>query len=247
MKKEIEELKKKNKKLENLQNIQGDLFKMLIHDLKGPVGEIMANIDLLNHEKSLSEYGQEYLETAIVGCENLLSMILNILDISKMEEGRMNLNKSSFKIEEIIEGKFQKIKALGKQNEIDFKLEVKGKLKPVYADLEIIERVLSNLLLNAIAFSYPKSEIKLTAEYAEDKDFLKVSVQDHGKGISEEDIDQIFDKFCQGTQNENVRKYSTGLGLTFCKMAVEAHHGKIRVESKEGKGSNFSFTIPVVT
>ncbi len=247
LEKKIQELEEKNKKLEGLQAIQGDLFKMIIHDLKGPVGEIMANLDLLNYEKSLSDSGRECLETGILGCENLLRMILNILDISKIEEGCMNLNKNSFKIEEVIKEKVQKVNALGKQNEISFKVGFKGELKHICADREIIERVLSNLLLNAIAYSYPKSEINIIAEPASEKDFLKVSVQDQGKGIPEEYINQIFDKFCQGTKNGKRKKFSTGLGLTFCKMAIEAHQGKIWVESKEDQGSLFSFTIPVGT
>lgn len=245
LKKEIQNLKEKNKKLEDLQVTQGDLFRMLIHDLKGPVGEIMANLDLLNYDESLSKDNREYLETSILGCENLFRMILNILDISKMEEGRLNLNKNTFKIEEMIKEKIKKIDAVAKQNEICFTMDFKEGLKPVNADCEIIERVLSNLFSNAIAFSEPKSEIKIIVELVAEKNFLKVSVIDQGKGIPEEYLDKIFGKYCQETKNGDRRRYSTGLGLTFCKMAVEAHNGKIWVESKEGKGSTFSFTVPI--
>ena len=240
----IQGLKEENKKLNELQVTQGDLFKMLVHDLKGPVGEIMANLDLLHYDKSLSEENREYLDTSILGCDSLLRMVLNILDISKMEEGRLNLNNNTFKIEEVIKEKIEKIKAVAVQNEINFSMDFKGELKPVNADREIIERVLSNLFLNALAFSFPNSEIKVVAEQKENEGFMKVSVIDQGKGIPEEYVDKIFEKFTQETKNGDRRKHSTGLGLTFCKMAIEAHKGKIWVESKEGKGSTFSFTIP---
>ena len=243
LKKDIRELEKKNKKLVDIQNTQGDLFKMIIHDLKGPVGEITANLDLLNCDKSLSDLNREYLETAIMGCENLYRMILNILEISKIEEGSMILNKKSFHIDEMITESIKKIKTIAKQNEICVTMEAKGELKPVDADKEIIERVLSNLLLNAISYSPPQSEIKIIVEPNGEKDFLKVSVADQGKGIPKEFQKKIFDKFCQEVKNGNRIQHSTGLGLTFCKMALEAHNGMIWVESKEGKGSTFSFTL----
>ncbi len=244
LKKDIRELEKKNKGLEKLQSQQGDLFKMIIHDLKGPVGEITANLDLLNCDKSLSELNREYLETAIMGCENLCRMILNILEISKIEEGSLILNKKPFRIDEIIKESIKKIKTIAKQNEIRITVEAKGELKPVNADQEIIERVLSNLLLNAMSFSPPQSEIKIIAEPKGEKDFIKVSVADQGKGIPKEFQKKIFDKFFQEVKDGDRIQHSTGLGLTFCKIAIEAHNGMIWVESKEGKGSTFSFTIP---
>jgi K+-sensing histidine kinase KdpD len=121
-----------------------------------------------------------------MGCENLYRMILNILEISKIEEGRMILNKKSFQIDEIIKESIKKIKTIAKQNEICVTMEVKGEAESVNADQEIIERVLLNLLLNAISFSPPQSEIKIIAEPEGEKDFLKVSVADQGKGIPEE-------------------------------------------------------------
>ncbi len=225
---------------------QEDFFKMIIHDLKGPLGEIMANLDLLSYEKSLSESNREYLETAILGCENLFQMVLNILDTSKMEEGRMILNKSAFRIEDIIKESVRKVKAVGKQNEINFVIDLKGDIKEINADQDIIERVLSNLLLNAISYSFPKTVIKIIAEPG-DKYFLKISVVDQGRGIPEEYQDKIFNKYYQKNKNGIRQKYSSGLGLTFCKMAIEAHNGQIWVESREGKGSALRFTIPVST
>ena len=223
---------------------QEDFFKMIIHDLKGPLGEIMANLDLLSYEKSLSGPNKEYLETAVIGCENLFQIVLNIIDTSKMEEGRMILNKSAFRIEDIIEESVRRVKTIGKQNENHFVIDLKGDIKELIADQNIIERVLSNLLLNAISYSFPKTEIKVIAEPG-DKYLLKISIVDQGRGIPEEFQDKIFDKYHQATKNGVPHKNSSGLGLTFCKMAIEAHNGRIWVESREGKGSSFHFTIPM--
>ena len=247
LEKKIEELKEKKENLEKLHNTQGDLFKMLIHDLKGPVGEITANLDLLNCEKSLSEINREYVETAMMGCENLYRMILNILEISKMEEGCMSLNKKTFQMDEIIQERMKKLKAVLNQNEICVTMKIDEELQPVNADWEIIDRVLSNLLLNAISYSPQKSEIKIVVEPNGEKDFLRVKITDQGKGIPKEFLEKIFDKFSQEVKNGDRRQFSTGLGLTFCKMAVEAHNGIIWVKSEMGKGSTFVFTLPTIT
>ena len=108
--------------------------------------------------------------------------------------------------------------------------------------------MLTNLVLNALEHSSPDSDITMAAEAHKEKDenYVKVSVIDHGKGISKDYIDKVFDKFCQEATDGERRKGSTGLGLTFCKMAVEAHKGKIWVESEEDKGSTFSFIIPAI-
>lgn len=245
LKNKIKELEEKNNTLQELQNTHGDLFKMIIHDLKGPVGEITANLDLLKNDKSLSEYNQEFVETSILGCDDLYRMILNILEISKIEEGQMVLNKKPFRIEEVIDEKTRKIKTLANQNKISLEMEIKGKLKPMNADKDIIERVLANLLMNAISYSPFEGKITVTAEPAENEKFVKVSVSDQGRGIPEDSQKNIFDKFSQEVKNGDRTKYSTGLGLTFCKLAVEAHNGTIWVESKVGEGSTFSFKIPV--
>lgn len=238
-----EELKRKNNELIELQKIKEDLTSMIVHDLKGPLGEIMSNLDLLTYIQNLSTEDKEVLDTAIQGCENLLGMVMNLLDISKMEEGRMKLNREQFNIGELIKTKIDKMKVLAAQKEVKLKASLTDNDITITADKEIIERIIANLINNAISYSFPGREIEVKA--GKEGVFLKVSVKDEGKGIPKDFHDKIFEKFSQRIEDGIRRRSSTGLGLTFCKMAVEAHGGKIWVESEEGKGSTFFFTIPI--
>jgi two-component system sensor histidine kinase KdpD len=238
-----EELKQKNDELIQLQRMKEDLTSMIVHDLKGPLGEIMSNLDLLNYIQNLSAEDKEVLDTAIQGCENLLGMVMNLLDISKMEEGRMKLNRDQFQIGELIRSKIERMKVVALQKELKMTVSLPDGDIPITADKEIIERIIANLVNNAISYSFQGREIETKAE--RDNDFVKISVRDEGKGIPKDFIDKVFEKFSQKTEDGVRRRSSTGLGLTFCKMAVETHGGKIWVESEEGKGSAFFFTLPV--
>ncbi|MBI3813811.1 MAG: GAF domain-containing protein [Nitrospinae bacterium] len=238
-----EELKKKNDELIQLQRMKEDLTSMIVHDLKGPLGEIMSNLDILTYNQNLSTEDKEVLETGIQGCENLLGMVMNLLDISKMEEGRMKLNRDQFQIGELIQNKIERMKVVALQKELKMTVSLPDGDIPITADKEIIERIIANLVNNAIAYSFQGREIKTKAE--RDNDFVKISVRDEGKGIPKDFQDKVFEKFSQKTEDGVRRRSSTGLGLTFCKMAVETHGGKIWVESEEGKGSTFFFTLPI--
>jgi two-component system sensor histidine kinase KdpD len=246
LKEELEEekrrLKRKNEDLLTLEQIRDDLINMIVHDLKGPLGEIMANLDLLSYAQLGSEH-RECLDTAIEGSENLLRMILNLLDIKRMEEGKLELHYETFDVGEIIEEVVKRLKTLSKQKEIDIKIVLDEKVSTWIADRSIIERVLSNLLINAIKCSYRGGKVEIIARYHHEGKQLSVEVKDNGKGIPQGLHQKIFEKFSQVDGDYAERKYSTGLGLTFCKMAVEAHQGKIWVKSKEGKGSTFIFYL----
>jgi len=238
-----EELKRKNKELIELQKIKEDLTSMIVHDLKGPLGEIMSNLDLLTYNQNLSPEDKEVLDTAIQGCENLLGMVMNLLDISKMEEGRMKLNRLQFNLGELIQTKTDKMKVLAAQKEVKLKVSLSDSSIMITADKEIIERIIANLVNNAISYSLPGGNIEVKA--GKEGEFIKVSVRDEGRGIPKDFHEKIFEKFNQKIEDGIRRRSSTGLGLTFCKMAIEAHSGKIWVESEEGKGSTFFFTIPI--
>ncbi|MBI4379080.1 MAG: GAF domain-containing protein [Nitrospinae bacterium] len=238
-----EELKRKNDELLELQRLKEDLTSMIVHDLKGPLGEIMSNLDILTYNQNLSSEDREVLDTSIQGCVNLLGMVMNLLDISKMEEGKMRLNREEFNLSELIQGKIKNMNVLAIQKEVRIKANLSHNTILITSDKEIVERIIANLINNAIAYSFPKKEIEVEA--GQEGDFVKISVKDEGKGIPREFHEKIFEKFSQRTEDGVRRRSSTGLGLTFCKMAVEAHGGKIWVESEEEKGSTFSFTLPM--
>lgn len=241
---ERERLKRKNQELLSLEQIKEDLVNMIIHDLKGSLGEISANLDLLSYGE-LESNDREYLDTATQGCEALLRMILNLLDVRRMEEGRLKLYCEEFDLGEVIGGVVEKHKTTIKQKEVEVKLVIDEKLSTWIADRSLIERVLSNLLTNAIGYSHRGGEIEIISTYHQETKLLRVEVKDNGKGIPEEFQQKIFDKFSQVDSHYADRRHGTGLGLTFCKMALEAHQGKIWVESEEGRGSSFILLLPL--
>jgi signal transduction histidine kinase len=166
---------------------------------------------------------------------------MNLLDISKMETGKMPLNMVSVSIPDVILKKTEELKIIANQKDIKFKFHFMDNLPYIKADVEILKRLIANLVNNAISYSKAGSVISITA--TKEETFLKVKIKDTGKGIPKQFQSMIFDKY--GQVNEGVRRYgSTGLGLTFCKMAVEAHGGTIGVFSEEEKGSEFFFSLP---
>ena len=249
LKEDLEEerrrLKIKNKELLALEQMREDLINMIIHDLKGPLGEITANLDLLSYVQ-LESQDRECLDTAIQGGENLLRMILNMLDVRKMEDGKLKLHYEEFDVCELIEGVIGKIKTLIKQKEMEVKTVIDENVFTWVADRSLIERVLVNLLNNAIRYSHQGGKVEIRSRYNHKSKQLQMEVRDNGKGIPREFQQKIFEKFGQVDADFSDRKNSTGLGLTFCRMAVEAHQGKIWVESGEEKGSRFIFLLPLM-
>ncbi|MBF0120732.1 MAG: GAF domain-containing protein [Desulfobacterales bacterium] len=242
LKKHKSSLNEKNRSLIKLEKIRTELFSMLIHDLKGPISEIVANLDILFY--TVSSENLEYLEAAQAGCETLFRMISNLLDISRMEEGSLKLLLERIEPKGLIREavsrlpgviKIKGIKILEKFPEEDKRLIILG-------DREILLRVMQNLLMNAIRYSSQDGTIEVGFEdiYNERVTFF---IKDNGPGVPEHLQETIFDKFFQ-VKTEH-KQYSVGLGLTFCKLAVSSHKGKIFVESDGKSGSSFKFALPI--
>lgn len=237
---EKEKMKSIHKELRKQEELKENLMNMIVHDLKGPIGEIMANLSMLSSAE-LQRDESEMLVTAQVGGENLLAMVLNILDISKMEEGKLRMKIEELDMQEVVKEKIEQLDALLKLDNKEIKCHFDSGGNVVRGDRSLITRVLANLLNNAINYSPIGGVITIRLERRGGKELL-VSVEDCGPGIPEDSREKIFIKF-EGSKDDRNR-YSTGLGLAFCKMAVNAHGGDIWVESEEGKGSIFRFTLP---
>jgi len=169
----------------------------------------------------------------------LLSLINDILDIAKLESGRMTINLSDCDLKMICQRSIEMAGGLALKKSITIRTESKEDFPKIKADPELIERVFSNLLGNALKFT-PESG-SITVSLKELSDRVEVSVEDTGEGIPPEYVERIFDKF---QQVAGQRKGGTGLGLTICKHIVEAHSGEIWAESKLGQGAKFIFTLP---
>ncbi|MDH7603062.1 MAG: ATP-binding protein [Armatimonadota bacterium] len=232
------------KKLRELESLRDSLTHMIVHDMRTPLTSIYGYLEMLREfeSKSLSQEGREYLSIVMGETQNLMEMISSLLDVSKMEHGEMQLDLSEFDITELVKEIAAKLEPLREDRSIILDFAETPLL--VTADRHLIGRVIQNLLSNALKFTpSPGGEIRLRAERQDGS--VKVCVIDNGPGVPKEYHEKIFEKFGQVESRQNRQKYSTGLGLTFCKLAVEAHGGRIGIESEPGKGSTFWFTLPV--
>ncbi len=237
-------LQKKNRKLRRLERLKTDLFRMLIHDLKGPVSELIANLDILSY--TVNEDNRGFVESAKNSCDTLNSMVSNLLDIARLEEGK--LKPVYERIDPVDLLRETRARVYWSMERKSLSLEeaqppVEG-LELFWGDRGILLRVLQNLLMNSAAYSPEGDRVIVGFEYPS-PGVIRFFVEDRGPGIPPEHQTVIFDKFAQLEKKRDGRLYTTGLGLTFCRMAVEAHGGSIRVVSDGSQGSRFVFDIPV--
>ncbi len=236
-------LRLKNERLKKLEKIRTELFNMLIHDLKGPISEVLANIDILSY--TVTGENLEYVESARSGCDALFRMVADLLDIAKMEERSLELTMEKFAPSDLVREAMTRLQGLSQSRGIQLKEGSSVAAVPleIEADKGILLRVLQNLLTNAIQFSPSGESVSSGFDTIADNKIL-FYVEDKGPGIPTAYQDAVFEKFAQVSSRKDGRKYATGLGLTFCKMAVELHQGTIRVVSDGIRGSRFEFIIP---
>lgn len=237
-------LLKRNRQLKHLERLKTDLFRMLIHDLKGPISELMANLDILSY--TASEDNREYVETAKTSCDTLYSMVSNLLDIARLEEGKLALVYENMAPEDLLREAVARVYWAMEQKSLHVEERFpSGEASiPFMGDRGILLRVLQNLLTNAVSYSSEGEAIRLGFDYPR-RGEIRFHVEDNGPGISPEHQETIFDKYEQLEKKGDGRIYTTGLGLTFCRLAVEAHRGFIRVESDGRRGSRFVFSLPL--
>lgn len=244
LKKKKSDLKKKNAQLMRLEKIRTELFNMLIHDLKGPISEIVANLDILSY--TVMDENKEYVATAQHGCDTLFRMISDLLDIARMEDGTLKLLIERIDPMDLVNEALSRIQTMADSRGVKLTTRTPSLDKDVVllGDRGLLLRVLQNLLTNAIHHSPPGAEVEAGFEL-EENGAASFFVKDQGPGIAPKYQEAIFDKFFQITKGGDGRKYTAGLGLAFCKMAVTAHNGAIGVESDGSLGSLFRFRIPM--
>lgn len=245
LKRKKKELQKKNRRLKKLEGIRKELFDMLIHDLKGPISNIVANIDILTY--TTDKENLEYVAAAQASCDTLYRMTSDLLDITRLEEGSLKLYFEKIDASDLISEGMARVHALAKIRSVQL-LEAPFENTDscyLYGDRGVLLRVFQNLIINAVHHSKKGQTVKVGFK-TEHSDYVTFYVQDQGPGVPAKYHDAIFDKFFQVNKREDGRVYSTGLGLTFCRLAVEAHRGRISLESDGRNGSCFYFSIPRV-
>ena len=227
-----------------LEQLRDDLVDMIVHDLRTPLTSLLTGLQTLEC-MSLDPDQTEVLDIAMTGGKTLLALINDLLDVSKMENGSIALERQETAPDALAQQALGQVEMLARQKGVTLRMESEPHLPPLYADADKLQRTLVNLLGNALKFTPSGGDVRLLVRPDKAESSILFSVHDTGEGIPETAFARIFEKFGQVESRQAGRKMSTGLGLTFCKMAVEAHGGRIWVESKPGKGSTFSFCIPL--
>ncbi|MHB0939676.1 MAG: hybrid sensor histidine kinase/response regulator [Armatimonadota bacterium] len=237
------QLQESYEQLRALEQYKDDLTHMLVHDLRTPLTSILSGLMTMEGLGELNELQQEMLTMGIQGGQVLLDMINDLLDISKMEDGSLKLSREPLEPEGMAALALQQVRALAAGKELQLIADVEPGLPVIRADRDKLARTLVNLLGNACKFTPDGGTITFAIRALDNA--VRFSVSDTGEGIPAESFERIFDKFGQVETRKAGHKHSTGLGLTFCKMIVELHGGRIWVESELGQGSTFFFTLPL--
>jgi signal transduction histidine kinase len=243
-----QEIADKNRQLQELEKTKEGLIHMIIHDLNNPLGAISGSIEImLNDKQDLNQNQLQLMEICLESCQNLNEMIKSLLDIHKMEEGTLQPDEKIIDLGDLV-GEVLKqfvVKAEAKQMSVVYKKS--NDIPAIQVDSGLIKRVIANLLDNAIRHTPAGGKVEVSIDSFDDKNSLCIRVKDTGDGLERKYHQKVFDKFEQvRLKRSGIAVGASGLGLAFCKIAVEAHGGRIWVESEgAGKGAQFCFTLPI--
>ena len=242
---QVTNLQSEKQHLLELERLRQSTIDFIVHDLRHPISSLFGAINILEMvlPDDVLQANKQLLDIATANCDHLQLMVASLLDIARMDEGVTELNLVSVNLSQLVEEAIRRASVFTDLENITVNPIIPDNLPTIRADKDKIYRVLSNLLNNAIKYTPNKGQIIIATELKDDH--LLVSVTDTGPGIEPEDRERIFDRYVQIT-GSNVRPGGFGLGLAFCRIAVEAHGGRIWVEPRDnGEGSQFSFTLPL--
>lgn len=237
-------LREQNAQLRALEKLRDDLTHMMVHDLRNPLTCIygfLRLLDLRGRPLLPPDLG-ECIISSLSSTQELIEMVTSLLDINKLEAGAMRLEKEACDLSSIANEIVARAEGL-RQGRTMIVTPCAEREARVEADVGLMRRVFTNIVANAIKFTSDRDG-RITVVFRPDVDGVRVEIADNGPGIPSEWHEKIFEKFGQVGMRSERKKYTTGLGLTFCKLAVEAHGGAIGVQSTVGQGTTFWFTVP---
>lgn len=228
-----------------LNEIKNRFLGIAAHDLRNPLVVIKGFGELLleNMIGTLDPSQREAVEIMTRSSQNLLVLINDLLDVSAIESGRLDLKLQKVEVGPYLEECCRFNQFLAKAKSMEIRLEIGEGIPPVTMDKDRVNQVLYNLITNAIKFSHPGTVITVSAVRKDDR--VLISVADQGQGIPEDELPLMFQFFSKTSVRPTAGEASTGLGLAIAKRMVEAHGGTIEVKSRAGEGSIFTFTLPV--
>ncbi|GBF38772.1 PAS domain S-box protein [Leptospira johnsonii] len=238
-------LEEQNERMKETARLKSEFLANMSHELRTPLNGIIGFSELLSDERpgSLNEKQKEYLTDILNSANHLLKLINDVLDLAKVESGKMELFLETFSLAAAIKEVSSIIRPLLRKKKINFSIKVEDSIDLVTLDPQKIKQILYNLLSNAVKFSNESGNIRVNME-AGDKDTIRMRFEDEGIGIGENDLTRIFEEFQQIDSGANRQFQGTGLGLALTKRIVELMNGTITVESELGKGSVFTIILP---
>ncbi|HHS95745.1 MAG TPA: HAMP domain-containing histidine kinase, partial [Phaeodactylibacter sp.] len=233
--------------LKSVEKLRRELIANISHDLRTPLSIMKGYIEtLLLKENSISsEERRQYLQTTLSSGERLAKLISQLFEYSKLEANQIQAQKEPFFIAEIAQDIYQKYQLLAQKRGIKMHLNASSDIPMVFADIGLVERVIQNLMDNAIKYTPQGGEVKIVLQALEDN--VEVRIEDSGPGIPAEQQATIFERYRQVSDNQQVRKSGAGLGVAIAQKILELHNASIKVYSKINQGTTFTFQLPVYT
>jgi len=227
----------------SLENTRRELIEAISHDLRTPLSSIRVMIESINDgvvtdEKTI----KRYLKTTQSEIENLSQLVNDLFELSQIDAGLLKLNTDTVSLQQIISDTVETMDAQAASHKLSLNGEVDQKLSPITVDSRRVQRVLYNLVQNAIRHTPPDGSISIRA--VDVGDAVEVQVVDTGEGIPEQELPRVFERSYRSEQSRSPNSGGAGLGLSIAKGIIEAHGGRIWAESESGHGSVFSFTLP---
>ncbi len=230
--------------LRRLQVVRRDFISNISHELRTPLASLKALVetlrDVATDDPSASAH---FLNSAEREVDSLTQMVQELLELSRIESGKVPLRLSPVNVSEVIHPAVERLAPQTERGELELYMDVPEELPPVLVDAARVQQVITNLVHNAIKFTPPNGNISIAAQYDGEDDVIVISVRDTGVGIPEVDLSRIFERFYKADRARSGG--GTGLGLAIARHLVQAHGGRIWVESREGDGSVFYFSLPV--
>jgi signal transduction histidine kinase len=247
----VDELAQANMRLYELNMLKSDFLATMSHELRTPLNSILGFSEVLGSIDALDDKQKRYVQHIQKSGKTLLEMINDILDLAKIESGKMETRLSEFRIGQVVTAQADMARPLTERKNIDLDTHIDGELPPMRQDQARVQQVLNNLLSNAIKFTPEGGRITISV-HRDESDFMVLEVSDTGVGIAEEDQQAIFEKFRQGrtampSGDAMTREYSgSGLGLSIVMELCKLLGGEVSVHSELGKGSTFTIRLPWV-
>jgi signal transduction histidine kinase len=239
------ELNEANAKLRELSEMKEEFLALTTHDLRSPLTVISGVISFFTSGRlgELSPEQKNMVSMMERNTQNLIELVNDLLDASKLESGTIRLEVASIDLRGVLDELRETMELLAKEKEIELVETLPADLPPVEADRAKLRRIILNLLSNALKFTRKGGRVEVRVERQESQ--VRISVSDTGVGIAPEDVARLFDKYEQARSRATRGEKGTGLGLYITRQLVELHGGEIKVESEVGRGSTFSFTLPM--